>query len=294
MCLIKESFKRLVPWYLKIPAKIVLSRLPIAQRAWQRLNLFRAGAMDTPSYAFEIFKTHYAVSGRETLHGCAVLELGPGNSVLTALYARSFGAGRTWLVDSQRLASQDTSVLAQAEKGLSEHRLPVPGVSDSQSINEALVKLNATYLTDGLESLQRLPDAQVDFLFSNVVLQHVRLAEFATLVRETRRVLTADGVASHVIDFRDCIQNGLNNLRFSERVWESKFMTRSGFYTNRLTWPAMKSIFQESGFSVELRSHQPWPDGLPTPQDKMAVPFKNMAPEHFAVMVAHVVLHPTR
>jgi hypothetical protein len=26
----------------------------------------------------------------------------------------------------------------------------------------------------------------------------------------------------------------LNNLRFSERIWESEFMAKSGFYTNRI------------------------------------------------------------
>jgi hypothetical protein len=36
----------MIPWYVKIPAKIVLSRLPVNPLTWQRLNLFRAGVMD--------------------------------------------------------------------------------------------------------------------------------------------------------------------------------------------------------------------------------------------------------
>jgi len=292
MFMVKEDLKRRIPWFVKIPAKIVLARLPIPPRTWQRLNVFRAGGMDNPSYGFEIFQKHFAALGRDTLHGCTVLELGPGNSVLTALYARSLGAQRTWLVDSESLASQDITILAQAERDLSERRLSVPGVGTSTSISEALDKLNATYLTDGLKSLQSVPGAEVDFMFSNAVLEHISLAEFAKLAKEMRRVLKPNGAASHVIDFRDHLQNGLNNLRFSEKLWESRFMARSGFYTNRLTWPAMRNIFQDAGFLVGLLSHQLWPNGIPTAQDKMATPFRNMPPSDFGVMTAHVLLRP--
>src|SRR5215471_14902156 len=102
-----EHLKKHIPWFLKIPAKIVLSRLPIGARRWQDLNLFRAGPMDQPKYAYDTFKKHFDATGRSDLHACTVLELGPGNSLLTALFARSFGAARTLLVDSERLATED-------------------------------------------------------------------------------------------------------------------------------------------------------------------------------------------
>jgi hypothetical protein len=34
--------------------------------------------------------------------------------------------------------------------------------------------------------------------------------------------------------------------------WESVFMTNSGFYTNRIGYTEMVSIFREAGFSVEV------------------------------------------
>jgi hypothetical protein len=97
-------------------------------------------------------------------------------------------------------------------------------------------------------------------------------------------------VASHQIDFRDHLQNELNNLRFSERVWESKFMVRSGFYTNRIAWPAMRKMFEEGGFWVELRSSRRWPGGLPTRQKSMAPPFRDLPEEELMTMGAHVIL----
>jgi SAM-dependent methyltransferase len=152
--------------------------------------------------------------------------------------------------------------------------------------------LNAEYLTTGITSLQRIPEGQVDFLFSNAVLEHVRLSQFASLAKEMRRVLRRDGVASHQIDFRDHLEEALNNLRFPEAIWESDFMARSGFYTNRLPWPAMKQIFEDSGFCVEMLVMQPWPQGLPTPQRSMALPFRKMPAEQLMIMGAHVILRP--
>jgi len=58
-----ETLKKATPWFIKIPAKIILSRIPIGWRAWQRLNLFRAGTMDQPEYAFGVFKKHLEATG---------------------------------------------------------------------------------------------------------------------------------------------------------------------------------------------------------------------------------------
>jgi len=288
--LITENLKARIPWFLKIPAKIALSRLPIRDKQWQKLNLFRAGTMDSPESAFSIFKRHYEESGLATLRDCTVLELGPGNGLLTALYARSFGAARTWLIDTGPVASLDVALFAKAEQMLSELSFPVPGVGRASSMDIALRQLNATYLTEGLASLQTVPNKVIDFMFSNAVLEHVRLAEFTKTAREMRRVLKPNGAAVHSIDFKDHLQYALNNLRFSERIWESEFISRSGFYTNRLTWPAMEKIFREAGFSVELWSSELWPNGLPTRQRVMAQPFRSMPSDELMLNGAHIVL----
>jgi SAM-dependent methyltransferase len=290
---IAEGFKQRIPWFAKIPLKIILSRLPVGWRAWQRLNLFRAGGMDDFGYAFRIFKQHYEASGLQTLRDCTVVEVGPGNGMLTALFARSFGAARTYLVDSEALISPDPALLTRAADMLAEQKLSVPQFNGA-SVVVAMEQLKATYFTGGTASLRDIGDGQVDFLFSNAVLEHIRLGEFGELIRETRRILKLNGVASHVIDFRDHLQNGLNNLRFSERVWESGFMARSGFYTNRIPWPAMKKIFEVSGFSCEMRFLEKWPDGLPTPQARMSSPFREAPADDLMVLGAHVILRPVQ
>ena len=76
-----------------------------------------------------------------------VLEIGPGNGLLIGKYANELGAGKTWLIDSEPIADVE----------------PFP---------------NIVYLTEGLKSLREAPDASVDFLFSNTVLEHICLKEF--------------------------------------------------------------------------------------------------------------------
>lgn len=164
-----------------------------------------------------------------------VLEIGPGNGLLIGKYANELGAGKTWLIDSELIADVE----------------PFP---------------NIVYLTEGLKSLREVPDASVDFPFSNTVLEHIRLKEFLPLVLEVKRVFKPEGIASHQIDFRDHLQYALNNLRFSERIWESDFMAKSRFYTNRIPWAKMQTLLQEH-FTVSIKHRNSWPS-IPTAQSK--------------------------
>jgi hypothetical protein len=103
-----------------------------------------------------------------------------------------------------------------------------------------------------------------------------------------KRVLKPNGIGSHQIDFRDHLQYALNNLRFSERVWESDFMTKSGFYTNRIPWVKMQALLEEH-FSVYIKNRNFWPS-LPTAQEKMSQPFRAMREEDLMTLDCHVVL----
>jgi SAM-dependent methyltransferase len=279
-----------IPWFLKIPAKIALSRLPVRYDKWRSLNLFRAGQMDDPDTAFEVFHMHNEAAGFGGHKDYTVLELGPGDSMLTALFARSAGAGRSILVDQTSLAALQMDLFARAEAMLDRKGLPVPGVTGASSVAEALSRLNCSYLVNGLESLRALPDASVDFIFSNAVVEHIRKRDFLKTARELYRVMKPDGVASHWIDYRDHLDMKLNNLRFSEAVWESEFMVNSGFYTNRIPEFAIRELFEKAGFVVEVRATTLWPGGLPTPQPAMSEPFASMPADHLMVMTNWLLL----
>ena len=92
------GLRGMVPWTVRIGAKLVLSRLPVPYAFWKRLRLFEHGTMDQPEQALDTFMEHAATAGlvdpAQVLPrlpvadgGFMVLELGPGDSLFTAVMA---------------------------------------------------------------------------------------------------------------------------------------------------------------------------------------------------------------
>jgi hypothetical protein len=118
----------------------------------------------------------------------------------------------------------------------------------------------------------------------------VRRKEFLPILQELRRVQRPDGVASHCIPIRDIIGGKLNDLRFSERIWESSFMAHSRFYTNRLRYLELLRLFRQAGFEPEVVREIRWKT-LPTPRRKMAKEFAVLSEEDLQVSEFDVLLH---
>ena len=85
--------------------------------------------------------------------------------------------------------------------------------------------------------------------------------------------------------------NGLNNLRFSEKFWESKFMSSSGFYTNRLRKSEMMEYFKKSGFNVTIMNETKW-DKIPIDRSKLYGPFKSYSDDDLIISTFSVLLSP--
>jgi predicted SAM-dependent methyltransferase len=286
------SLRSLVPWQAKIAAKLVLSRVPVDYGFWRRLALFRHGQMERPAYAYRVFRRHF---DRAKLavgeSGFVAMEIGPGDSLLSAMIAGAYGATKTYLIDVGNFAKHELGSYRDMERFMREQGLPVPDISSCQSVQEVLSVCQGEYLTTGLPAFQIIPDRSVDFVWSQAVLEHVRRAEFLEFSRQMHRVLRADGVCSHRIDLMDHLGGALNNLRFSERVWESDFMARSGFYTNRLRYSEMLTLFEQAGFAVEVLHIDRWQQ-LPTPKHKLAEEFKNFSDNELCVCGFDVTLRP--
>lgn len=92
------GLKRNIPWRVKMAAKVVLSRLPVDYTSWERIPLFKHGPMERPEYAFQVFCRHFERDQFPRKSGGFVcLELGPGDSLFSALIARVLGASKnTW------------------------------------------------------------------------------------------------------------------------------------------------------------------------------------------------------
>ena len=85
------------------------------------------------------------------------------------------------------------------------------------------------------------------------------------------RILKVGSFCSHRIDLKDHLGGSLNNLRFSNKLWESQLMKNSGFYTNRLRASEIISIFEKTGFFIHSIDENKW--------NKIPIPRKKMHPE---------------
>jgi SAM-dependent methyltransferase len=278
------------PWRVKLAAKLVLARLPLDYGFWSGLTLFKHGPMDDPAYALDVFRRHYEHA--QPRPGFSVLELGPGDTAFTAVVARAFGASRTVLVDAGPFAITDVEPYRRMAHELARQGLPAPELDDAASFEDVLERCSATYLTGGLGSLRTLDTESIDLSFSQAVLEHDRAAEMAPVLRELRRVTAPGGASSHVVDLEDHLAHALNNLRFSERVWESRLFASSGFYTNRLRRSRLLEIFDEAGFETEVVAEGRW-SALPTPRARLAPAYRSAPEDDLLVRSLEVVLRPS-
>ena len=281
-----------VPWYLKIALKIVLSRIPLNRTFWNRLGVFRHGRMKDPPYAFAVFMKHFHRAGLASdRRGFVALELGPGDSLFSALSVYSLGGSETYLIDIAPFATRDIGAYRHMAEFLSSKELRVPDLDSALSLEQVLETCGAHYGTAGLDSLRSVPSGSVDLIWSQSVLQHMRRDEFPDIISETRRVIRPNGICSHSVDLKDCLGGRLNNLRLPERLWERNFMAGSGFYTNRVRFSEMLRLFEQAGFETEILSVERWEE-VPTPKSRLAAEFKALPDEELMVSAFDVLLRP--
>lgn len=247
-------------WGVKLIAKILFSRLPIPYAFWKSIGIFHHGRMDSYEYPIKIFNLHVNRAYPDGLpDDSVILELGPGDSIATALLGYANKVKLTYMVDVGDFARKDTKFYKTFSEELKQKGLELPDLSTASDINDILFRCNAKYLTNGLASLKQIPSHSIDFVWSHSVLEHVRKSEIDELLRELCRVLKTNSMSSHNIDYQDHLNFSLNNLRFSEKLWESSFFADSGFYTNRIPAVVMHDKFQRSGFKIIHQRFGKWP-----------------------------------
>ena len=282
-----------LPWWTKLCVKLVLSRLPVPYSLWRKLKLFRHGEMNEPERAIRTFENYYrrACEHSGVGPGFTVLELGPGDSILSGLVARSMGASQAWLVDAGDFADTDVSACHRTLMLLKQAGHIDLGLGNAASVEEVLKRANVTYLTHGTASLADIPNASVDFFWSQVVLEHVPQDEFPEFLRQLRRIVKPQAIGVHSVDFRDHMSNALNNLRFSPETWESRAFRKSGFYTNRIRPSAMLALFGDAGFDAEVVAETYWPK-IPTPRAALNKSFRELPDIELRLAEYEVLLRP--
>lgn len=295
-----KSIKNIFPWWFKVGIKLVLARLPVPYALWKKLGLFEHGDMNKIELAWDTFLEHARVAGvLDEKEGClklktqgggfTVLELGPGDSLFTALIAKALGATRCWLVDAGFFATTSVPLYVRLAEYLQQQGKNISITAPNKNIEDILHSSQSEYLTDGVNSLATLPEESIDYCFSNAVLEHIPKEDFPALAAELFRIVKLTGVCIHRVDLRDHLGGGLNNLRFSNATWESALFRKSGFYTNRIRFGEMISIFESAGFDCQFPRITRW-DAMPIQEEKLNEEFRKFPDDDLMVSVFDVVL----
>ncbi|MGD1934168.1 MAG: methyltransferase domain-containing protein [Candidatus Phaeomarinobacter sp.] len=266
-----------IPWWSKIAAKLILSRLPVSYGIWAQLGLFRHGLTDHDVSNAVDFQRGVFDEARATLGYLPrrVVELGPGDLLTAILALTTFGVPYVVVIDTGEYATTDSEPYVQAYRLAGEQGAAVPADSDGPAFFvEMMARTGSRYLTNGLESYADVETGSVDVVYSNAVLEHVRCHEFAQTLAQMHRVLAPGGVCIHQVDLKDHLSGGLNNLRFPSSVWEHALFANSGFYTNRIGYTEMVTAFADAGFDVAIKEVQMWQE-CPLPAQSLAGEFRD-------------------
>jgi SAM-dependent methyltransferase len=277
-------------WALKIVAKLLIARLPVPYEFWNSVGVFRHGQMESLDYPLKILDLHLQRAYPEGLRPSSViLELGPGNSIASAIIGCAQGAKCTYLVDVGSFASVDVAFYQSLASKIRDRGMSVPDLAGAASIEDVLHVCNAEYLTDGVQSLRKIPSGSIDFVWSHSVLEHVRKNELERVLQELKRVLKPGALSSHNVDFQDHLEGALNNLRFSDQLWESPFFAESGFYTNRIPAITMHRMFKTAGFEIVREGFGKWP-ALPTPRKSIHTDYQMYRDEELMNRTSHILV----
>jgi len=256
------KLKALVPWWMKMGMKLSMSIIPKKEKLFG--SFMYINGLITPERSYFVCDGKYNNSGRTPVNGKNVLELGPGDSLLSLVYFYGLGCEKMFLVDVGSFASRKIEIywdyvdfLLDQKEYMDDCTRDIRVLKTCQTLEQLIEKANAVYLLDGLSSLKSVPSNSIGFCFSQAVIEHIYKDELRETIDQLYRVCEPGGLSSHGVDYSDHLSFALHSLRFSERFWESKLIKRAGFYTNRFRHNTVREMFSQAGFS-EI-SHQEYP-----------------------------------
>lgn len=286
-----RTLKHITPWWAKMAGHLLVSNLPGGYKLWHRLGVLQHGRMEDPSYAYGVFVKHFERVREKLPCTFTALELGPGDSISSAIIATTLGATRYYLVDDGKFAREDVAHYQGMARYLAQKGLRPPSLEHARTFEDVLASCNTTYGEQGIASLRKIPTGSLDFIWSHGVLPNIRREQFLAYMHELRRILKPSGYSSHVVPLNDQFVGGLNHLMVPTVVWESAAMAKCGPYTNRLRYSEMLDLIEQAGFETYVVGIQKWPE-LPTPRWKLISQFREMSDDELCVLTFEVVLKP--
>ncbi len=254
----------LMRWKAKAAVQTAFSHMPWGESLnylCQR-RLFRALPLDD-----ETFRRTVATAKRhiENLarHGTAPIdearfyEFGAGKDLVIPLASYCFGVEQQVLVDIRRLV-RDELVVGTVRRLCDG---PRPGMSRTPDaalaepdMDRRLAALGISYRAPCDAADTGLEAATIDYVTSTSTLEHIPEPDIPSILRESRRLLSADGLLSLFIDYQDHYSYAdpsisvYNFLQFEDAEWAR--WSPSLQYQNRLRHSDYLALFEEEGFEV--------------------------------------------
>lgn len=268
-----------LPWWISIIFSIMISYIPKKYVLFRSLG-FKHGDMVNPTYSINVFLKHFNKIGFLP-NKFNILELGPGDSISTAIIGHAFGASEIFLVDVADYASKSIEIYYDLIHKLKKYNTvkDLSSLLEAKTFNKILEMTNAHYYISGLHSLEEIQSETIDFIFSNAVLEHIHLQNFSKILCELYRISSKGSAISHTIDLKDHLNNGLNSLRFNKKFWESKIFKKNLLYTNRLRFKEICNCIRKAGFKIIHIDLKEW-NKLPIKTKYLNHDFKNREDLH--------------
>ena len=225
-------FTRYAIWWFRFGIKVTLLSIKLPYSFFHKFGIFRHGAMDQKEYVDRLWKLHFIDTADvyQVSNEGSFLELGPGDSLNSAVKAKSVGFDHSILVDRDVFAFDSDEILKY--------------LSGSEKTYKC------EYLTRGKKSLEKLGEGLVSFAFSNSVLQHINLDEVESTLAELYRISATGCIQSHAIDLRDMIYRSSYHHDCPSWLWEANFFRKFPIYTNRLGYLRWIKLFAKAGFEL--------------------------------------------
>lgn len=245
--------KKGIPWPIKVGAKVGFAMLGLNYRLLKRAGLVEHGRMEDPKFAESVFERHVRAPQRSlgVIGSGVLLELGPGDSVFSGVLARQSGFERAVLVDAGQFADLRIATIAGLLTMIPGIREEISAAASTADVLAALERAGIAYLTEGTNSVRRLPPSSIGWSFSNSVLQHVVRVDVPGLINELARVHRPGSFTSHSINFTDHFSGGYLNQSLPNWLIESALFRRANLYTNRLRLAEYGTLFSAAGFALE-------------------------------------------
>jgi len=267
---------------------------PAVLRRWRLRTGGTAPPAQKVDYGFSVFETHARHLPEGRVKGLSVLEIGPGDNIVTALLFLVRGAQRVVLLDADDLPpGGPAGVLNELKSRLdAEERRALGrlvrrrggGIAFDESRLCLLPRRRAD--GDGLGLAE-----EFDMIYSHAVLEHVR--DLDACFRNMAAALKRGGMMSHVVDLRDHRFGDAHPLRFlcyPGWVWESASSNRACF-TNRRRLRDYEETLRRAG--LELRNlvvtRRCGADYLESLRPSLHADFVGMSDDDLCPLVFHLV-----